>query len=91
MFKKIISAEDITRGKPDPEGYLLGLKAVNLGRERVVVIEDTPVGVHAAKEAGLKCIALCHTSPKETLSEADIIVDTIKSVNLMLLKEILKK
>jgi HAD superfamily hydrolase (TIGR01509 family) len=90
MFTKIISADDVTRGKPDPEGYLLGLKAVNLGRERIVVIEDTPVGVHAAKAAGLKCIALCHTSPKETLSEADIIIDTIKSVDLSLIKKLIK-
>lgn len=65
----IVSAEDTTRSKPDPEGYLLAKRELAArGREpRAVVVEDSPGGVAAAKAAGLSVAAVLHTS-----SEADV-------------------
>lgn len=65
----VVSAEDTTRSKPDPEGYLLAKRElIARGREpRAVVIEDSPGGVAAAKRAGLAVVAVLHTS-----SEADV-------------------
>lgn len=69
----IVSAEDTTRCKPDPEGYELGLARLGVGRadrSRVLVIEDSVAGVQAAKSAGLTCVAVAHSHPRETLEAA---------------------
>jgi sugar-phosphatase len=50
--KVLISAEDVTRGKPDPEGFLLGAKRLGVPIEQCLVFEDSPAGVAAAKASG---------------------------------------
>jgi beta-phosphoglucomutase-like phosphatase (HAD superfamily) len=80
----IVSAEDATRCKPDPQGYLLGLRA--LGEEHrvgaadgVVVIEDSVAGIEAAKGAGLRCAAVAHSYPEARLraAGADVVTETL--------------
>jgi sugar-phosphatase len=69
----------VTRTKPDPEGYLLALE--RLGSEidatDVLVFEDTPLGVAAARAAGMRCVAVLGSAPPERLAEADEIVDVL--------------
>jgi len=74
VFEVIVSAEDVTRGKPDPEGYLLALRLLRLQAADAVAIEDSPPGIAAAKAAGLSCVAVLGTAPRERLGEADEIV-----------------
>ena len=74
VFDVIVSAEDVSRGKPDPEGYLRALELLGLPGARAAAIEDTPPGVTAAKAAGLYCVAVLGTVPRERLGEADEIV-----------------
>jgi beta-phosphoglucomutase len=74
VFDVIVSAEDVTRGKPDPEGYLRALDLLGLRGARAAAIEDTPPGVTAAKAAGLYCVAVLGTVHRERLREADEIV-----------------
>ena len=74
VFEVIVSAEDVTRGKPDPEGYLLALRRLRLAAADAVAIEDSPPGITAAKAAGLSCVAVLGTAPRERLGEADEIV-----------------
>jgi mannitol-1-/sugar-/sorbitol-6-phosphatase len=78
----LIAAEDVSEGKPSPEGYLQG--ALRLGRSpsRCVVIEDTPAGVQAGRAAGATVLALSTTFPKEALGGADVVVDSLASVQL---------
>lgn len=67
----VISAEDVARCKPDPEGYekaLAQLPAVR--RHQVLVIEDSLAGVRAAKAAGLTCVGVAHSFPEAALLEA---------------------
>lgn len=76
----IVAAEDATQCKPDPQGYLLGVKA--LGQPSgagVVVIEDSIAGIEAAKSAGLRCAAVAHSYPAEKLraAGADVVTDRI--------------
>jgi HAD superfamily hydrolase (TIGR01509 family) len=71
----IVAAEDTRAGKPDPEGYLLGLRWLEreLGSgpaSDVLVIEDSLSGVEAAKAAGLTCLAVGHSYPLKDLSRA---------------------
>lgn len=57
-FEHTSCADDVENAKPDPSLYHLGLKKMGLGPECVVVLEDSPFGVLAAKRAGLFCIAV---------------------------------
>jgi beta-phosphoglucomutase-like phosphatase (HAD superfamily) len=73
-----VTAEDVSRTKPDPEGYLLALERLGgVPAAEVLVFEDTPVGVQAARAAGLRCVAVVGTVPRERLAAADEIVDVL--------------
>jgi len=74
VFEVIVSAEDVTRGKPDPEGYLLALRRLRIQAADAIVIEDAPPGIEAAKAAALSCVAVLGTAPRERLGQADEIV-----------------
>jgi mannitol-1-/sugar-/sorbitol-6-phosphatase len=50
--KVFVTAEDVSRGKPDPEGFLLGAKRLGVPIEQCLVFEDSPAGVAAAKASG---------------------------------------
>ncbi len=66
LFAVQVSAEDIERGKPDPEGYLRAAHLLKCPVSSCIVFEDAPGGVQAACSAGALCIGVCedmHTSP----------------------------
>jgi beta-phosphoglucomutase len=69
----LVTADDIERGKPDPEGYLraLGLLEGEIPAVDVTVFEDTEPGVSAAKAAGMRCVAVLGTLAPERLALAD--------------------
>ena len=85
-FAAVVAAEDVAHGKPDPEGYVTALAALNrtgeaeLIADHCLVIEDTVAGVAAAKGAGMRCLAVAHTYPIERLTEADRVVATLVEV-----------
>lgn len=74
-----VTAEDVSRTKPDPEGYLLALERLGSGTEAadVLVFEDTPLGVAAAKAAGMRCVAVLGSATRERLTGADEVVDAL--------------
>ncbi len=69
----VVTAEDVRRGKPDPEGYLTALALLDRGirAEHVTAFEDTEAGVAAAKAAGMRCVAVLGTLAPERLALAD--------------------
>ncbi len=69
-FSAIASLEDISRGKPDPEVFLVAAKKVGCSPSRCVVFEDAPVGIQAAKSAGMLAVGVGTTHPLESLTEA---------------------
>ena len=75
----LVAADDVTRGKPDPEGYLRALEALadDLEAADVVAFEDTAAGITSARAAGLRCVAVRGTLPDERLAAAEAIVDEI--------------
>ncbi len=88
-FSKIISAENVTHGKPHPECYRKGLKALNqlpkfrknpLKAGECAAIEDSVHGIQAAKGAGMRCIAVTNSYSKEKLFEADHIVKDLSDL-----------
>ena len=82
---RMVVAEDVKNGKPDPECYLLGRERLGLeGRENLVVVEDAPSGIQAGKAAGFKVIGLATTHSLEKVRDAgaDWIVKDLRSVVL---------
>jgi HAD superfamily hydrolase (TIGR01509 family) len=79
-FSALISAYSMA-GKPDPAVFLEAARQLGMQVEQCVVVEDAVAGVTAAKKAGMKCIAVCTTHPRASLSAADIVVDNLEELN----------
>lgn len=78
-FETVVVDRDVERGKPAPDIYREALRRLDLGAEKCVVIEDSAMGVRAARAAGLRAIAVVTTHSASELAEAgaiDIIPDT---------------
>jgi HAD superfamily hydrolase (TIGR01509 family) len=69
-FAAIASLEDIHRGKPDPEVFLVAARKAGVAPARCAVFEDAPVGIQAAKAAGMYAVGVGTTHPLESLREA---------------------
>lgn len=81
LFDIIVSASDITKGKPNPEIFLKAAEKIGAKPENCLVVEDAQAGIEAAKAAGMRCLAL--KSPNtygQDLSGADRIIDSLKQV-----------
>jgi beta-phosphoglucomutase family hydrolase len=81
-FQAVITGEDVSQGKPDPEVFLLAAKRIGVAPERCVVFEDAPAGVEAGRNGGMRVIALRTTNPVELLSAADLIVRDLSEVTV---------
>lgn len=78
--KTLIAADDITRGKPDPEPFLLAARTLGVDPARCVVFEDAPAGLAAGRAAGMTTVALTTThAPSELV--ADIVVPDLSAVS----------
>ncbi len=75
-FQVIISGDDIKESKPSPEPYLRAVEKLGIPGKQCLVIENAPLGVRAAKNAGMRCIAIPTYLDKEKLKEADVIVES---------------
>jgi len=76
-FQAVVWSDEVTEGKPSPQGFLLAALRLGVKPGNCVVIEDAVAGVTAAKRAGMKCLAVTNTHPGEKLAEADLVVDTL--------------
>jgi HAD superfamily hydrolase (TIGR01509 family) len=75
-FKAIVSGFDIP-GKPDPAVFLKAASEIDLPPQQCIVVEDAVAGVQAARQAGMRCIAVTTTNPAHALSDADIVVERL--------------
>jgi len=85
-FKAVITGHDVTEGKPSPQLFLLAAKRLGAEPKNCIVFEDAVAGVKAAKRAGMYCVAVANTHPREKLKEADLIVDSLEMVTVKELK-----
>ena len=82
MFTAIVTAGDISRSKPDPEGYLMGAEAIGAVPGRCVVFEDSLQGVKAGKAAGAYTVGVAGTLPAEVLAPvADRVVPSLEEID----------
>jgi beta-phosphoglucomutase family hydrolase len=74
FFQAVVSAEDVHRGKPDPEVYLSAAAAVGVPPERCIVIEDALAGIEGARRAGMRSIGVSRDGKH---LPADIVVQSV--------------
>lgn len=74
-FEVVVNGSDLERGKPDPDPYLKALEKLNLTKNECVVIENAPLGITAAKRAGLYCVAVASMLETEKVEHADLVLE----------------
>jgi HAD superfamily hydrolase (TIGR01509 family) len=83
-FAFVLAAEDVTQGKPDPEIYELAARRFGVPAVEMLVLEDSPAGIAAAKAAGAFAVGIPHEhSPVEALAAADLIVTRLDDPSLL--------
>ena len=87
LFASIVSAEDVSEGKPNPEVFLKAANSLNIQPSRCTVFEDSPFGVEAAKSAGMVAVGVFSTSHgNKSLKDADRMVHQLNEISLHELK-----
>jgi beta-phosphoglucomutase family hydrolase len=85
IFNCVVFGQEVSESKPSPQIYLSATKKLEVVPKDCVVIEDSPLGVKAAKAAGMKCLAITNTQPLQKLEQADKIVKSLENVDLITL------
>lgn len=75
-----ITAEQVARGKPEPDAYLLGAEKLGLAPERCVVVEDAVAGIHAGLNAGCPVIAVNAPADAPRLDEVALSLTTLEAL-----------
>lgn len=78
----LVTADDVTNGKPDPEPFLVAAERLGADPRRCLVVEDAPMGLKAARTAGCFTLAVVTTTPREAL-DADAVVDNLSAVEFV--------
>ncbi len=80
MPKRLVTADDVTQGKPSPEPYLKGAAVLGYSPGDCVVFEDTPAGIEAGNAAGMRVIALDTTYSAPNLAAACAVLHSLEEV-----------
>ena len=78
----LVTVDDVSRGKPDPEPFLVAAEKLGADPKRCLVVEDAPMGLVAAHAAGCFTLAVVTTTPREAL-DADAVVDDLSAVEFV--------
>jgi len=90
LFGATITGMDVTRGKPDPQVFLLAAEALGIGPPRCAVVEDAPAGVAAANSAGMTAIGLASTGRgRDDLCDARLVVDALDQLSPAIIGELI--
>lgn len=79
----MITAEDVVNGKPDPEPYLAGAKALGLTADECVVVEDSPAGLAAATAAGMRSVGVAFTHDLAELEMATLAAGRLRDIRVV--------
>ncbi|MDD5432870.1 MAG: HAD family phosphatase [Candidatus Omnitrophica bacterium] len=80
FFDCLVCGNEVKHGKPHPEPYLKAAKLLKVKPQECVVVENAPYGIDSAKRAGMICIAVSTSLPKEYLKPADFIVSDLREI-----------
>jgi mannitol-1-/sugar-/sorbitol-6-phosphatase len=76
----MVFADDVVRGKPDPEGYLTAARRLGTDPAEAVVVEDAPPGIDAARAAGAATVGVTSTHAREELAAADVVIGSLEEL-----------
>ena len=92
-FGAVVGMEDTTRGKPDPEVFLLGAERLGVAPAHCLVMEDAPAGIEGAKAGGMKALGITfvghHSLERLRAAGADEVVHTFEEVDVARVRQIL--
>ncbi len=80
--RTLVGADDVRRGKPAPEPYLVGAERLGVAAEGCVVVEDAPAGIQAARAAGMRVIGITTTHPREELAGCEVVIDRLSALRI---------
>jgi sugar-phosphatase len=80
--KVLVTADDVTNGKPHPEPYLKGAKLLGVAPADCLVIEDAPAGIQAALAGGMKVIGIASTYTADKLTAASAVVQRMGQISV---------
>jgi len=81
LFDSVITGDLVKNGKPHPEPYLKSARTLGIKPKECIVVENAPLGINSAKRAGMFCVALTTSLPKDYLKKADIVVDRLEEIS----------
>jgi beta-phosphoglucomutase family hydrolase len=79
-FDVFVTGEEVQKGKPNPDIFLLAAQRLSIDPSNCLVFEDAINGVIAAKSAGMKCIAITNTHQRNDLQMADVVIDDFNQI-----------
>jgi sugar-phosphatase len=79
----LITGQDVSRGKPDPEPYLAAADRLRLSPSTCVVVEDAPAGIQSARSAGMRVVAVASTHPAADLAQADFVTRRLGDIDAL--------
>jgi len=92
-FRAIVSGDEVSHPKPDPEIYLVAAGHLGVQPSRIVAFEDSPIGIEAVVRAGMKCVAIASTFPVEELRSgtgAHAVVRSFEELSLEMLRALFR-
>jgi beta-phosphoglucomutase len=89
VFSAIVTGDEVTRGKPDPQVFTLCCEALQLDPDRCVVIEDAPAGVEAALAAGTRAVAVMIHHDASAFANASLRISSLQSLDVGVVVELL--
>jgi sugar-phosphatase len=78
----LVCADEISRGKPDPEGYLIAAHRLGIAPANCIVVEDAPAGLEAARAARMRSIAIASTYAPDALHAASFCIPTLDKLEV---------
>ncbi len=92
LFGAVVNGMDVTRGKPDPQVFLLAAERLGVPPCRCAVVEDAPLGIAAAKAAGMASVGLASTGrARRDLAAADLVVDSLTELSPAVFRNLLQR
>ncbi|UGQ48412.1 HAD family hydrolase [Massilia endophytica] len=88
-FDAVVGAADVARGKPEPDVFLLAAERCGAAPADCIVFEDAPLGVEAARRAGMRCVVLSTTLPATAFAEFDNVLCIVRDFSELNIAELL--
>jgi beta-phosphoglucomutase family hydrolase len=81
LIQAIVSGDDVTRGKPDPQVFLMAANRLGVEPKSCAVVEDAPAGIEASRASGMITVAVATSRPASQLRRAHLVVDSLTELS----------